>query len=105
MSLFITLNIYAQQRQISGTVRSSDDGETLPGVSILIKGSSQGTATDVDGTYKMNIPSGPVVLVFSFVGYTPAEVEVGNRDVVDMELTPEARRLDEVVVTALGVKS
>ncbi|MDY0026127.1 MAG: SusC/RagA family TonB-linked outer membrane protein [Lentimicrobium sp.] len=104
MSLFITLNIYAQQRQISGTVRSSDDGETLPGVSILIKGSSQGTATDVDGTYKLNIPSGPVVLVFSFVGYTPAEVEVGNRDVVDMELTPEARRLDEVVVTALGVK-
>lgn len=101
--LFIGVTAYAQH-QIRGTVRSSDNGETLPGVSILIKGTSQGTSTDVDGNYQLNVPDGQAILVFSFVGYTSQEVATGNRSVIDVELTPEARRLDEVVVTALGVK-
>lgn len=102
--MLLAVHVQAQQRQISGTVRDSDDGLTLPGVSIQIKGTTRGTATDVDGKYNLSIPTGPTILIFSFVGYTTQEVDANNNSVLNVELKGEARRLEEVVVTALGVK-
>jgi iron complex outermembrane receptor protein len=94
----------AQERAITGTVTGSDDGLTLPGVSIQIKGTTLGTVTDVNGIYVLPVSGQGTVLIFSFVGYSSLEVAVGNQQVIDVELSPEARRLEEVVVTALGVK-
>ncbi|MBW6491992.1 MAG: SusC/RagA family TonB-linked outer membrane protein [Lentimicrobium sp.] len=94
----------AQERTITGTVTDSDDGFTLPGVSIQIKGTNLGTATDVNGLYRLNISGHSTSLIFSFIGYTTIEIPVGERNVVNVTLYPEARRLEEVVVTALGVK-
>ena len=94
----------SQTITIKGTVTGADDGQTLPGVSVVIKGTNQGTATDVSGNFSLSVPGKSSVLVFSFIGYSSREVPVGNQTTINIELTPEARRLDEVVVTALGVK-
>jgi iron complex outermembrane receptor protein len=94
----------SQTIAIKGTVTGADDGQTLPGVSVVIKGTNQGTATDVSGNFSLSVPGKSSVLVFSFIGYSSREVPVGNQTTINIELTPEARRLDEVVVTALGVK-
>lgn len=98
------LQSQAQEFTVRGTVTAADDGQTLPGVSVVIKGTTRGTATDVEGRYELTVPSGSGVLVFSFMGFTSREVPVGGRRVIDVSLSPEAQRLDEVVVTALGVK-
>ncbi|MHC1775458.1 MAG: SusC/RagA family TonB-linked outer membrane protein [Lentimicrobium sp.] len=102
--LATTLSVMAQERTLTGTITGADDGLTLPGVTVLVKGTGMGTATDVNGKYKVTVSEPSPVLVFSFVGFTTLEVPVGNRLVVDVVLTPEAKRLEEVVVTALGVK-
>ena len=103
--LFLTFLITSIRAQtISGVVRGADDGQTLPGVSILIKGTSQGTATDVNGRYNIDVPGKQTVLIFSFIGYSTTELQVGNRATIDVLLAPEARRLEVVLVTALGVK-
>ena len=70
----------------------------LPGVNVIIKGSSKGTVTDVDGNYKIDVPSEETVLEFSSVGFVKEEITVGNRVVIDMSLTPDVHALGEVVV-------
>lgn len=102
--LFSFIIIPAHAQTISGVVTGADDGQTLPGVSVQIKGTTQGTATDLDGKYILNVPGKSSVLIFSFIGYTTVEVPVGDRTVINIALRPEAQKLDEVVVTALGVK-
>jgi iron complex outermembrane recepter protein len=82
----------------------SDQGEALPGVSILLKGTNSGTATDVNGAYSLVAPDGTGTLVFSFIGYTTEEVPINDRTVIDVTLMPDIRSLQEVVVTALGIK-
>ena len=69
---------------ITGVVRSADDGQTLPGVSILIKGTTQGTATDMNGRYNIDVPGKQTVLVFSFIGYSATEIQAGNRATIDV---------------------
>lgn len=92
---------WAQDRNVSGKI-SNADGEALPGVNVVIKGSQQGTITDVDGNY--TIPaSDDDVLVFSFIGYTTAEEAVGTRSQINVSLTENIEALSEVVVTALGL--
>jgi TonB-dependent SusC/RagA subfamily outer membrane receptor len=90
-------------RNISGKV-TDEKGEPLPGVSVVLKGSKTGTATNTEGTYALSIPDDNAVLIFSYVGYTPEEVTVGNRSNVDLALKPDVRNLEMVVVTALGIK-
>src|SRR5688572_25022699 len=92
-----------QERVITGKVIDSD-GLSVPGVNIVVKGTSNGTITDVDGAYSLKVRESNPVLVFSFVGYTTQEQEVGNQTSIDIKLASEARSLQEVVVTALGVK-
>ncbi|WP_304236909.1 TonB-dependent receptor [Jiulongibacter sediminis] len=88
--------------QISGTV-SSDDGSVLPGVSILVKGTTNGTSTNADGQYQINAPSNST-LVFSFVGFMPQEVVVGNRSKIDVTMQSDAAALEEVVVVGYGAQ-
>ncbi|WP_339866462.1 SusC/RagA family TonB-linked outer membrane protein [uncultured Algoriphagus sp.] len=95
---------WAQTRTIDGTVTSSTDGTTLPGVSVLVKGTQNGTITDIDGKYQLSVPSTGGVLVFSFVGMTSTEITIGNQSTIDAQLTDDVTQLNEVVVTALNVE-
>ncbi len=94
--------LWAQERQVTGTVTSADDGSPLPGVNILVGGSNVGTTTDTDGNYKISAPS-KGKLVFSFVGMLPQEIALSNSAIVDVKLVSDARMLSEVVVTGSGV--
>lgn len=100
---FVGLQVsYAQLRTVSGIVTDKNDGSPLPGVSVLVKGTQTGTATDVHGRYI--IEATPTdVLVFSFVGMKQQQQTVGNRTVINVALESDAQSLDEVVVTGYGV--
>ena len=97
----LTVTLYAQVN-VSGTVKS-DAGELLPGVSIIVKGTSTGVITDIDGNFSISVPDAQSVLVFSFVGMEPQEVSVGGRSSIDVTLVTSSIGVDEVVVTALGI--
>jgi iron complex outermembrane receptor protein len=92
------------QFKVSGTVVSESDGLGLPGVTIAEKGTSNGTLTDADGKFTINVNSGKSTLIFSFVGMKTVEEPVNNRTVIDVKLRAEDIAVDEVVVTALGIK-
>ncbi len=97
-------SVYAQVRTITGKVTTSEDGSGMPGVNVVIKGTQKGTSTNATGNYSIEVNGSNPVLVFSFVGYDANEVAVGSRSVVDVSLSPGAENLNEVVVTALGIK-
>ncbi len=91
------------QREITGNVTSSEDGSTLPGVNVVIVGTQKGTITDADGNYRLAVPEG-AQLSFSYIGYKEQIIDVGNRSVIDVVLEPDVTRLEEVVVTSLGIQ-
>ncbi|TAE40706.1 MAG: SusC/RagA family TonB-linked outer membrane protein [Runella slithyformis] len=93
---------YAQDRKVTGKVTAAEDGSPLPGVSVVVKGSSKGTNTTADGSYSIDAPSG-TTLVFSFVGTTTQEIGIGNRTALDVALAADTKLLSEVVVTAQGI--
>ena len=90
--------VLAQDRIVSGNV-TDEAGSSMPGVNVLIKGTSTGTATDADGKFSISIPGDDAILVFTFVGYSNTEVVVGARSVVDVQLNPDVQTLTELVVT------
>lgn len=94
----------AQDRQITGTVTSSEEGVALPGVSILQKGTTTGTVTNVDGNYSITVPEG-ATLVFSFISMSTQEVPIGTSSIINVILEPDYARLDEVVVIGYGTAS
>ncbi|MBX2901783.1 MAG: SusC/RagA family TonB-linked outer membrane protein [Cyclobacteriaceae bacterium] len=94
---------FAQERTVSGKVTSSEDGGALPGVNVIVKGTTVGTATDVNGRYTLSVPSSGATLVFTFIGLKTSEVAVGERSVVDVQLSSDVSQLNEVVVTAGGL--
>lgn len=96
---------WAQERSVSGRVTSADDGSPLPGVNVILKGTSNGTATDADGNYRLSgIPASGGSLVFSFIGLQTTEVPIGDRTTVDVTLSLDVQQLSEVVVTAMGIE-
>ena len=97
------LEILIQTRTISGQIRSSENNEGLPGVNIIEKETRNGTVTDIEGRYSIEVSEG-AVLVFSSVGYITREVEVGTRSVVNLTMEQDITELQELVVTALGIK-
>jgi TonB-linked SusC/RagA family outer membrane protein len=103
-ALTFALGAFAQDRVISGRLVAKEDGTALPGVNVLVKGSTQGTVTDADGNFRLTVPSGDAVLVFSFIGYQTQEVTVGDRTVIDLQLDADVHQLAEVVVTAQGLE-
>jgi TonB-linked SusC/RagA family outer membrane protein len=102
MCIALIGSTYAQF-PVSGTVVSASNGESLPGVSVLEKGTTNGVLTDENGKYSLKLSSGNSSLQFSFVGMKKIEEPVNNRSVVDVQLISEDISLDEVVVTALGI--
>lgn len=101
--LLSCLPALAQDVAVSGRVTSSDDGAALPGVTVQVKGTTRGTTTDANGSYKVTLPA-TGRLVFSFIGFSTQEVIVGNRSTIDVTLSNDANNLSEVVVTALGIE-
>lgn len=100
--LLLTINIsYAQTSNVTGTV-IDETGAPLPGVSVVIKGTTVGASTDFDGKYAIDA-SNDATLLFSYIGYAEQEVAVGSRTNIDVTMEPSAQSLDEVVVTALGI--
>lgn len=100
--LMLLVGVVQAQVTVRGTVRSSGDGLTLPGVTVLVKGTTTGLATDGDGGYSISVPNSNSVLVFSFIGFEPQDVLVGNQSVIDITLEEDVSSLDEVVVVGYG---
>lgn len=103
--LFLVAGVAAMAQQtVSGTVTSSVDGSPLPGVSVLVKGTTTGTSTDAEGKFTLTVPDNTSVLVLSFIGFTSQEVTVGNQTNLSIQMKEDATELGEVVVTALGIE-
>lgn len=103
MFLLGATSAYAQERTVSGTITSGEDGEPLPGVTVLVKGTTAGTITDVDGNYKLGVPD-DATLSISFVGFKTSEVAVSGRSQVDVSLELDVSQLEEVVVVGYGTQ-
>jgi len=88
---------------VKGIVRD-ESGTGLPGINVVLKGSTTGTTTDPQGAYTITVPDGNGTLVFSYIGYVTEEVPINNRTTIDLSLVPDVQNLSEVVVTAFGVK-
>jgi TonB-linked SusC/RagA family outer membrane protein len=104
MFAFTFSDSWAQERTVSGKVTSIDDGSTLPGVNVVLKGTTTGTVTDIDGNYKLSVPSDGGTLVFSFIGLATEEVAIGVRSIIDIQMSQDIQQLSEVVVTAVGIQ-
>lgn len=96
---------FAQNRVITGTVTSAEDNLGVPGATVLVKGTTIGTATDLDGQYSINVPAGSNILVFSFVGLTSQEMTIGNQNTINVSLKPDVQALSEFVITSYGDQS
>jgi TonB-linked SusC/RagA family outer membrane protein len=96
------VEIVIQGITITGKILSSEDDSGLPGANVIVKGTSTGTVTDIEGNYSLEVPDESAVLVFSSVGFTTAEVIVGNRSTIDITLNVDLTTLDEIVVVGYG---
>ena len=100
LSFFVTSQLYAQDI-VKGTVASSEGGELLPGVSVLVKGTTVGSVTDLNGNYSVKATQGDV-LQFSYIGFETQEIEVGSATTLDIQLVPDLEELEEVIVVGYG---
>ncbi|GAB3534102.1 TonB-dependent receptor [Pontibacter brevis] len=100
---FSVVAAYAQGLTVQGKV-TDESGVALPGVTVLLKGSSTAAPTGADGTYTLNVPNGNGTLIFSFIGFAPQEVPINNRTTVNVQLTTDAKALEEVVVVGYGTQ-
>ena len=103
-AMFCAVSVLAQDRTISGTVTGEDSGEALPGVNVIVKGTNQGTVTDIEGNYNLSVADGAETLSFSFIGYQTQEVPINGQSQIDIQLGSDTKQLSEVVVTALGIE-
>ena len=95
--------VLAQPRVITGVVTSAEDNVPIPGVTVLVKGTTLGTVTDVDGKYSLSVPEKYKVIVFSYVGMKPLEITLGESNTINITMETDVLFMDEVVVTALGI--
>ncbi|MCD9017896.1 SusC/RagA family TonB-linked outer membrane protein [Parachryseolinea silvisoli] len=101
---FLSQIAWAQERTIRGKITNAEDGSPLPGVSVVVQGTNRGTVTDVEGQYRLPVADGDAVLVFSFIGMLSQEQTIGNRETIDVQLTPDSKQLSEVVVVGYGTE-
>ncbi|HEY5822922.1 MAG TPA: SusC/RagA family TonB-linked outer membrane protein [Cyclobacteriaceae bacterium] len=101
--ILVTNIAFAQDRVISGKVTSSEDGSPLPGVNVVIRGTTAGTVTNTDGNYSLTVPPSGTILVFSFIGLQTKETPIGNSSQIDIQLIADVTQLSEIVVTGAGV--
>jgi Ca-activated chloride channel family protein len=105
VAIFLLLSFNTiQQRIITGTVTAADDGSPLPGVNIVLKGTSTGTSTDINGKYQISVPEGGGTLVFSFIGLKTKEVSLTKSNILNVTLEADVSELQEVITTAHGVQ-
>ena len=90
-----SLVLYSQGVQITGTVTDAENGEALPGVSVVVKGTTIGTVTDFEGNYAISVPNTDALLVFSFVGMESQTFTVGNATTIDVQMTVDAIKMDD----------
>lgn len=102
LMMFFTTIVNAQSVKVSGTVTDSDSMESIPGVSILVKGTTTGGITDLDGNYSINVDQTNAILVFSFMGYETQEIPVNGQSTIDVKLISSTKDIDEVIVVAYG---
>ncbi|HSJ67846.1 MAG TPA: TonB-dependent receptor plug domain-containing protein, partial [Anditalea sp.] len=93
---------FAQSRVVTGAVLSGDDFLPLPGVTVMVRGTTRGTVTDMDGTFSIPINPGDEALTFSFVGFAPQEIPITNANSYDITLQPDMQSLSEVIVVGYG---
>jgi hypothetical protein len=98
----IATNMMAQ-KTVTGVIKD-DAGITLPGVNIVLKGTTQGTITDIDGNYSILVPGNDVILHFSYIGMLDQDIQVGDKTVINVTMASSAIAVSEVVVTGLGIK-
>jgi TonB-linked SusC/RagA family outer membrane protein len=98
----LTMGSIAQEKTIKGTIKAADTKETLPGAAVMIKGTTTGTVSDLDGNYSIKVSQPSAVLIFSYVGYQSMEVPLGDKLEINVELLIKKTTLDEVVVIAYG---
>jgi TonB-dependent starch-binding outer membrane protein SusC len=94
---------WAQQRTVNGTV-TDNTGAPLPGVTVVLQGTTTGTITNLDGNYQLEVPAGADVLVFSYIGMLRQVVEIGNQTTINITLQPDMIGVDEVVVVGYGTR-
>ena len=103
IAMLFSLTLIAQDRAVSGKVTDAETGESIPGATVLEKGTQNGVITDFDGNFKIN-PGENAILVISFVGYTNQEVEVGNQTTINITLSEDVKQLAEIVVVGYGTQ-
>lgn len=104
LSFLTIVSVLAQTKTITGRVTSSEEPEGVPGASVVVKGTTQGTVTNLDGTYSISVPSDASALVFSFVGYLTKEVSIGSSTTINVQLDADVKLLSEIVVTGYGTQ-
>lgn len=97
-------HVVAQERTVTGKVTAAEDNSALPGVNVVLKGTTNGTVTDVQGNYTLTVSGADGTLIFSFIGLVTREVAVADRVSVDVALSQDTRQLGEVIVTAMGIE-
>ena len=104
LSIFILISCISMQAQntITGTVQDTKTAQKIPGVTVTVKGSSNATVTDFDGTFKLNVANSNAMLVFTYIGYTSVEEAIKGRNVINVSLSEESNALNEVVIIGYG---
>ena len=102
-NFLVGLSLYAQERTITGTVRDNS-GETLVGVNIVIKGTTLGTASGIDGTYSLKIMDNSSILTVNYIGFKTQEISVGGQSIINITMEKDVLGIDEVVVVGYGVQ-
>lgn len=103
-ALLLTQMALAQDRTISGKVTAREDASPIPGVNVILKGTTNGTVTDFDGNYKLDVPPEGATLVFRFIGLRTQEIDIGNQSIIDVAMEADITQLSEVVITAVGIE-
>jgi TonB-linked SusC/RagA family outer membrane protein len=103
--LTLVVQAWAQGRSVSGNVTDETSGQGLPGVSVIVKGTTVGATTAADGSYNLNVPENGSTLVFRYIGYTTVERAIGNASTVNVTLSVDDKQLEEVVVVGYGTQS
>lgn len=103
IGLFCSWQVALAQKTITGKVTDDKDGTTMPGATVLVQGTTIGTATDAQGAYKITVPSNGTTLVFSMIGFNSKSVAIGNQSTINVRLQTQTAQLGEVVVTAMGI--
>lgn len=100
----VEIALYSLDRVITGVITDAKDGVPLTGANVVVKGTSIGTVTDLDGSFEITVPDDQNVLVISYTGYATQEVSISNQNLINVALVSEIEQLGEVVITALGIQ-